>query len=50
MENSVKKAPVKFWEDLLHFQHYVQILSLPQIYDGLNGSLFISILLHNSEF
>ena len=25
MKNNIKKAPVKFWEDLLHFQHFMQI-------------------------
>ena len=24
-ENNIKKAPVKFWEDLLYFQHFMQI-------------------------
>ena len=26
MKNNFKKAPVKFWEDLLYFQHFIQIL------------------------
>ena len=25
MKNNIKKAPVKFWEDLLYFQHFMQI-------------------------
>ena len=25
MKNSIKKASVKFWEDLLYFQHFMQI-------------------------
>ena len=25
MKNNIKKAPVKFWEDLLYFQHNMQI-------------------------
>ena len=25
MKNNIKKAPVKFWEDLLCFQHFMQI-------------------------
>ena len=33
MKNNVKKAPVKFWEDLLYFQHFMQILFLLQISD-----------------
>ena len=24
MKNHIKKAPVKFWEDLLYFQHFMQ--------------------------
>ena len=24
-EKHIKKAPVKFWEDLLYFQHFMQI-------------------------
>ena len=33
MKNNIKKAPVKFWEDLLYFQHFMQILFLLQISD-----------------
>ena len=34
MKNNMKKAPVKFREDLLYFQHFMLIfLSLPQISD-----------------
>ena len=33
MKNNIKKAPVKFWEDLLYFQHFMQIFVLPQIRD-----------------
>ena len=33
MKNNLKKAPVKFREDLLYFQHFMLILSLPQISD-----------------
>ena len=25
MKNNIKTAPVKFWEDLLYFQHFMQI-------------------------
>ena len=25
MKNNIKKAPVKFWEGLLYFQHFMQI-------------------------
>ena len=25
MKNNIKMAPVKFWEDLLYFQHFMQI-------------------------
>ena len=25
MKNNIKKASVKFWEDLLYFQHFMQI-------------------------
>ena len=25
MKNNIKKAPVKFWEDLLYFQHFMPI-------------------------
>ena len=25
MNNNIKKAPVNFWEDLLYFQHFMQI-------------------------
>ena len=33
MKNNIKKAPVKFREDLLYSQHFMLILSLPQISD-----------------
>ena len=33
MKNNIKKAPVKFREDLLYFQHFMLILSLPKISD-----------------
>ena len=33
MKNSIKKAPVKFREDLLYFQHFMLFLSLSQISD-----------------
>ena len=33
MKNNIKKAPVKFQEDLLYSQHFMLILSLPQISD-----------------
>ena len=25
IKNNIKKEPVKFWEDLLYFQHFMQI-------------------------
>ena len=28
MKNTIKKAPVKFWEDLMYFQHFMQIFFL----------------------
>ena len=28
MKNNIKKAPVKFWEDLQHFQHFMLIFCL----------------------
>lgn len=31
MENNIKKASVKFWEDLLYFLHFMRIFVLPQI-------------------
>ena len=34
MKNIIKKASVKFWEDRLYFQHFMQIfLSLSEISD-----------------
>ena len=44
MKNNIKKAPVKFREDLLSFQHFMLILSLPQIsdYHHLNEQYFQS--------
>ena len=33
MKNNIKKAPVKFWEGLLYFQHFMPILFLLQISD-----------------
>ena len=33
MKNNIKKTPVKFREVLLYFQHFMLILSLPQISD-----------------
>ena len=33
MKNNIKKAPVKFREDLMYFQHFMLILSLSQIID-----------------
>ena len=33
MKNNIKKAPVKFWEDLLYFQHFMLIFVFPQISD-----------------
>ena len=43
MKINVKKAPVKFCEDLLYFQHFVQIFVLSQIsdYHHLNTKYFI---------
>ena len=28
MKNNIKKASVKFWDDLLYFQHFMQIFDL----------------------
>ena len=25
MKNNIKKAPVKFWEDVLYFQHFMVV-------------------------
>ena len=33
MKNNIKKAPVKFWEDLLYFQHFMQIFVFALNYD-----------------
>ena len=33
MKNNIKKAPVKFWEDLLHFQHFMLIFVFAPISD-----------------
>ena len=33
-KTNVKKASVKFWEDLFYYQHFMQILSLPKIGDS----------------
>ena len=51
MKNNIKKASVKFWEDLLYIQHFMQILSLPQMNDyhhvntgGLDKIMFIGCL------
>ena len=33
LKNNIKKALVKFWEDLLYFQHFMQIFILLQISD-----------------
>ena len=33
MKNNIQKASVKFREDILYFQHFMLILSLPQISD-----------------
>ena len=30
MKNNIKKAPVKFWEDLLCFQQFMLIFSSPE--------------------
>ena len=43
MKNNIKKAPVKFQEDLLYFQHFMQILSLFQISDYRHLNLGSSI-------
>ena len=46
MKNNIKKAPVKFWEDLLYFQHFMQIFVLLQIsdYHHLNKFIYIPVL------
>ena len=33
MKDNIEKAFVKIWEELFYFQHFMQILSLPQISD-----------------
>ena len=41
MKNNIKKAPVKFWEDLLYFQHFMQIfVSAPVIITTLRSILY----------
>ena len=30
MKNNIKQASVKFWEDLLYFQHFMQIFVFAQ--------------------
>ena len=41
MKNNIKKAPVKFRDDLLYFQHFIIFLFLPQIsdYHHLKGNI-----------
>ena len=31
MKNNIKKAPVKIWEDLLYFQHFMLIFVFAQV-------------------
>ena len=47
MKNKIKKAPVKFWEDLLYFQHFMQIFVFLQIsdYHHLKIQFFIDVLM-----
>ena len=33
MKNNIKKAPVKFWDDLLYCQHFMLIFVLSQMGD-----------------
>ena len=36
MKDSIKKAPVNLWEDLLYFQHFIQIFDFAPNYHQLN--------------
>ena len=42
MKNNIRKAPVKFWEDLLYFQH----LKIQQIFPKLYRCL-LYVVFHN---
>ena len=44
MKNNIKKTSVKFREDLLYFQHFMLILSLPQISDYHYLKIFYSLV------
>ena len=48
MKNNIKKAPVKFREDLLYFQHFMLIFFFAQIsdYHHLNNYPLYGHLLH----
>ena len=48
MKNNIKKAPVKFQEDGLYFQHFMLILSLPQISDYHHLNYTTSEHVHNT--
>ena len=45
MKTNIKKAPVKFWEGLLYFQHFMQFfLSLPQLSEYHNLMWYVVLL------
>ena len=43
MKNNIKKAPVKFREDLLYFQHFMLIFVFAQISDYHHLKLYKSV-------
>ena len=42
MKNNIKKAPVKFWEDLLYFQHFMLIF-MPPTSEKLRGHIGLGL-------
>ena len=50
MKNNIKKAHVKFQEDLLYFQYFMLILSLAQISDYHHLSVDSSFIIIVSSF
>ena len=50
MKNNIKKTLTKFWEDLLYFQHFMQILSLPEISDYYHlNAIFLRLQLYFTQ-
>ena len=55
MRNNTKKASIKFWKDLLYFQHLIQIFVFSPVsyYHHLNNSATMTLgraLLGGSEY